>query len=862
MAHRFILYCAALFVAGPLTGDSAETKPAANATHWEWCGWGGGGYMWSACYHPSRPGVIYMGGDCAGVYKTQDDGRNWRMINQGLANYAVYGLAVAPQTPDTVYSMTEHDGLCKSIDAGEHWQLLPETAQGKLNIYSERHVSVRPLAVDPSDSRIVYAATPLGKIYQSRDGAQSWKQVFQLRSLENVPADVLRVEFPAAGPFGAFFIFVSPPAEMKAEDCRGFGFSVKSNGVAPQKAFVTLWGPDGVVWRSKNLSAELEKTQRQDVVLSADDFTIDPDHARQKADRAPHWPKQPQWKTVNRMDFTCAGISKTSVFLLGNFYFALADGKKAVVRDFARDKSCNKYGNIHVGPPKPGAFASVTVSANNPRLVLAASPQGGVYLSRDAGESWEHLNTPQYAACVVADPRDANVLYGALWADGVHKSVDGGKTWTAINEGIKKDCKILEVAVSPGDSKELVSIGSSMSNWDGYVFWSDDGGRRWNQAARPKDDMVNNPAGGVHGLSRPTNITYCPTDPRKLYVSANWRPVFSEDGGRTWTERDRGADISCVYDVRFHGNRIYASCMDEGILLSDDNGRHWQDVWHGDEKTAGHYWRLAISDNHGMDRIVGTCSPWNNAYPNRVVVSEDGGKRFKVVNEGLLPFKPTPNTMWGIGYARAMAVDPRDPRIMYLGIDGDPTDGKPGGGIFKSGDGGYTWRQLPHQPGSRRMFFGLAVDPTDSRRIYWGACGNQGGLWRSEDGGESWQHVFQNETWVFNILVAADGTVYCPGLNMWRSTDHGKTWKKLTNLKDGQIVGLEADPRDPKTLWFSTIKHGGTAWGHIMKTTDGGATWQDITGDIGYRKPMVLRFNPATNELWAGGVGLFKTKQQ
>jgi photosystem II stability/assembly factor-like uncharacterized protein len=159
------------------------------------------------------------------------------------------------------------------------------------------------------------------------------------------------------------------------------------------------------------------------------------------------------------------------------------------------------------------------------------------------------------------------------------------------------------------------------------------------------------------------------------------------------------------------------------------------------------------------------------------------------------------------------------------------------------------------------MFFGLAVDPTDSRRIYWGACGEGGGLWRSEDGGESWQRVFQNEQWVFNVLVAADGTVYCPGINLWRSTDHGQAWKRLTKSSEGQIVGLEIDPRDPKTLWYSTIKHGGTAWGHIMKTTDGGSTWQDITGDIGYRKPMVLRFNPATSELWAGGVGLFRTKQ-
>jgi photosystem II stability/assembly factor-like uncharacterized protein len=365
----------------------------------------------------------------------------------------------------------------------------------------------------------------------------------------------------------------------------------------------------------------------------------------------------------------------------------------------------------------------------------------------------------------------------------------------------------------------------------------------------------------VGGLSRPTNVTYCPTDAKKLYISGNWRPAFSGDGGRTWTERDRGADISCVYDVRIHKNRVYAACMDEGIFFTEDNGQHWKNPWSGNEQTGGHYWRLAISDNNGVDRIVGACSPWNPSYPNRIVVSDDGGKKFTIVNKGLLPYKPKPNTVWGTGYARAMAADPKDPKTIYLGIDGDSEPGKPGGGIFKSTDGGASWKQLDHQPASRRMFFGLQVDPTDSKRIFWGATGAGGGLYRSEDGGESWKLVCKNETYLFNLLVTQDGTVYCPGQNLWRSTDHGNTWKKLTNQTKGQIVGLEVHPRDPKTMWFSTISWGGSPWGYVMKTTDGGATWQDITGDLGYRKPVVLRFNPATDDLWAGGVGLFKMKQ-
>src|SRR5690606_32239425 len=120
------------------------------------------------------------------------------------------------------------------------------------------------------------------------------------------------------------------------------------------------------------------------------------------------------------------------------------------------------------------------------------------------------------------------------------------------------------------------------------------------------------------------------------------------------------------------------------------------------------------------------------------------------------------NVMWDRGYARALAVDPNDPQTIYLGIDGDPEPARnhAGGGVFKSTDGGKTWQQLPDQPTSRRMFFGLAVDPTDSRRLYWGACNENGGVYRSDDGGATWQYVFDKEKWVFNLAVGPSGEVY------------------------------------------------------------------------------------------------------
>ena len=72
-----------------VTATACSTLQAAPETtvNWQHAGWGGGGYFYCAAYHPTQDGVIYLGGDVAGVYKTTDSGRNWRFINNGIAAY-------------------------------------------------------------------------------------------------------------------------------------------------------------------------------------------------------------------------------------------------------------------------------------------------------------------------------------------------------------------------------------------------------------------------------------------------------------------------------------------------------------------------------------------------------------------------------------------------------------------------------------------------------------------------------------------------------------------------------------------------------------------------------------------------------
>ncbi|MEI8196765.1 MAG: hypothetical protein WCI73_12775, partial [Phycisphaerae bacterium] len=771
--------------------------------------------------------------------------------------------------PDTVYAGTE-GGLHKSTDAGEHWQLLPKTGPKELRLTAERNVSVRSVAVDPTDSNILYAASPAGKVYKSSDGGQTWALSYE-KQTDPADTNALYLQFGQVN--GAYFagawLNLSFPDAAKSEDCTGIGFSFRGNHSKPtDRYFVTLKTATGLGYESKNLTDLFSTDQWQDVVLKAEDFTLDAASVKRFPDAA----KQPiKWSDVNRLDFACNGPMKPSAIgRFKQFFFAFngPDAGKPVlktVRDFTVDKILQSYGDIRVSPAPPAkTIYSVAVALKDPSLVVAATEESGLVLSEDAGKTWRQLSVPKAATSAVFADTDPNLMYAAFPKEGVWKSTDTGKTWARSSEGIAADADVREVAVSPVNPRDVYVIGG------GPAYSSNDGGNTWKKAPPFSVDLEGNPPrhyGGTNptsNMGRSKNIAINPQNPKELYIAQDWRSPWSGDAGRTWHERVRGSDISCNTDIRFSKGHTYATAMDEGALVSEDNGKTWRQLWPLQYIAAesGHSWRINVNTVDGVDRIVTAFSPWNNSPKiNLVILSDDGGKTHQVTKAGLPDYLPKKNTMWENGFIRALATDPANPKILYAGIDGDPEPGKTGGGIFKSEDGGHNWKQLPNQPGSRRMFYGLAVDPTDSKRIFWGACATNGGLWMTEDGGDTWKNVFSHETWVWNVLVANDGRVYASGANLWRSADHGKTWTQLTTFKGRTMQGIEADPRDAKTFWVAAYGKDRVTESGIYKTTDDGATWTDITGDSPNRQPQVLRFNPETNELWSGCVGLYKIKQ-
>lgn len=855
-----------LFFAVQMAGfETAGGGSPADSISWQQCGWGGGGFFFASAYHPEREGVIYLAGDVNGVYKTEDSGKRWRIINNGIASYAVYGLAVSPSEPEVIFAATE-DGLSKSTDGGEHWRTLPHTGKKELRITGERKVSIRPIAVDPRDGRIVLAASPGGKVYKSTDGGETWAVSYQKPSMEE-PDGAVRIQFGkiTGDYYGDVAIPVTPPAEAGRVD--GIGFTMRGEGVVPKDCFLMLKTASGVTFRSRNLNEVFKTTEMRDVVLRASEFTIDPEYAKKHPEAAGTTFSDHDWPQVARLDLTCSGALPTEAYVgkFSRFFFA-GGSKEQLITDFKSTSALQKFGSVHLGPQPAGAVHSVAIAGTDSSLVVAATADAGLLLSRDAGKSWKRLNTPARAAFATFDPSNTEVMYGAFFKSGLMKSTNGGKHWTRISEGLLNNSEMLEVVVSPTNPNDVFAIGAV--DWNGSFYASRDGGGSWVRTNKLRTDTTTNPTldgfnGGNASLSAPRNLSMNPRNPQELFIAANWRPCLSSDGGATWIERSAGADISCITDIRFASGKTYATAMDEGTLMSEDGGGNWRQLvpLKHTPGLSGHHWRVAVTQAQGTTRILSTVTPWYKV-PTCVVRSEDGGKTFQATQAGLPDYTIRPNTMWGQGHPRALAVDPSNPAVIYLGIDGDAANGKSGGGLFRSENGGVTWSQLKKQPMSRRMFYGLVVDPTNPRRLFWGACGQDGGVHRSEDGGATWKLVFANENFVWNLHATGDGTIYCGGAQLWRSKDHGQTWTQVTHFNEKRsVVGIEAHPGDPETLWVSAVSWSNVPSGAIYRTTDGGTSWQNITSNIPHVKPLVLRFNPVSNELWAGGVGLYKARQ-
>ncbi len=206
--------------------------------------------------------------------------------------------------------------------------------------------------------------------------------------------------------------------------------------------------------------------------------------------------------------------------------------------------------------------------------------------------------------------------------------------------------------------------------------------------------------------------------------------------------------------------------------------------------------------------------------------------------------------------------------LTATGIPGDPATyyfGAAGGGVWKSVDGANTWKPIFDHEGSASIG-SLAVAPSDPNTIYVGTgegcirgdAAEGDGVYKSLDGGATWKNIGLKDTRAIGkiivnpknpdiVFVAALGHVFGPNpeRGVFRTTDGGKTWNKVLYVDDHTgAIDVVFDPNNPNILFAATWQVYRTPWtlssggpgSGLYRSADGGSTWKRITEEQGLPK--------------------------
>ncbi|MET0555920.1 MAG: glycosyl hydrolase [Vicinamibacteria bacterium] len=234
-----------------------------------------------------------------------------------------------------------------------------------------------------------------------------------------------------------------------------------------------------------------------------------------------------------------------------------------------------------------------------------------------------------------------------------------------------------------------------------------------------------------------------------------------------------------------------------------------------------------------------------------------GGGVFKTTDAGA-SWTPMTDGQIGTGSVGALAVAPSDPNVVYAGMGEACVRGNVshGDGVYRSTDAGRTWTHAGLR--ETEQIGRMQVDPRDPDRVYVAALGHtfgpnkERGVFRSKDGGKSWQQVLFVDENTGAVDLSMDATnprvLYAglwqvrrspwgfdsggPGSSLWKSTDGGDTWRRLTGegLPSKGVwgrVGVAVSPARPDRGWAVVEAEDGG----VFRSDDAGRTWRRVNED-------------------------------
>ena len=332
-----------------------------------------------------------------------------------------------------------------------------------------------------------------------------------------------------------------------------------------------------------------------------------------------------------------------------------------------------------------------------------------------------------------------------------------------------------------------------------------------------------------------------------------WRMIGPFRGGRT----------RAATGVAGQPNVFYVGQVNGGVWKSEDYGRTWKPIF--DAQGTQSVGAIAVAPSN--NKILYVASGEGLRRPDLSVgdgiyQSSDGGKTWQHL--GLRDGQQIP----------ALAVDPRDPKRLFAAVLGHPYGPNEERGIFRSLDGGATWKKVLYQDANTGGS-DVVIDPADPNVVYasmWESRlgpwedgneyeGSHGGLFKSTDGGETWRQLSKglpDKLVQINVAIAPSNPkrLYATlstgqpgkygtdaGLGVYRSDDSGESWSKATDdprpalkIGGGDLPVPAVDSKDPDVVYVASIV--------TLRSMDGGKTWSSLRGAPGGDDYQNLWINP------------------
>jgi photosystem II stability/assembly factor-like uncharacterized protein len=515
----------------------------------------------------------------------------------------------------------------------------------------------------------------------------------------------------------------------------------------------------------------------------------------------------------------------------------------------------------NIGLEKTRHISDVVIHPANPDVVLVAA-QGtvhgpgadrGIYKSTDGGTTWKRVlfvdeNTG--ASSLSMDVTNPRILYAATWQHrrypwkvesggagcAIWKSIDGGDTWTKINEGLPKLMGKIGVSVSPANPNRVFAIVEAEKGKDG-LYRSEDGGKKWNHLSSDQSitsrswyymEVFADPqqADVVYVLNAPMmksidggrtfqNVRVGHGDTHDLWINPrnNKNMILGDDGGGEITFNG-GRSWSTLYnqptaqfyrvnvDNRFPF-RVYGGQQDNSsvVIASRNNSFGLTDKdWFEGPGCESAY--IAFDPNN-PEQLIGGCYQGNIDVLDLRTNEKKDVQQYPSTN---LAYKAK-DMKYRFNWNAPIIASPHDPNTIYHAANV----------VFKTLNMGQNWEVISPD---------LTRNDTTKQQQGGGPITNEGA------GGENYNTIYYliESPLEKGVLYAGSD---CGLVHITR--DGGKTWQNITpaGMAEGMISSIEVSPHDKATAYLSTSRYKFSDYANsTYKTTDYGKTWTKINAGV------------------------------